>query len=418
MNTIPALFVVTCVMSSTLYASEVNTAAEDYVWQERFNERVELAGTGNADAQFNVGEMYEKGSGVRANLKHAFTWFELAAKQDHQKAQYKIAYMYYRGIGVDANPAKAFQLMEPLAKSGYTRAQYYLALMFETGAGTTRSMDQARQWYNRAAAGGYSPALEALADKKRFPAQSAPIEAAKAEPTHEQPKNLPNLKAALPASVAAGATPVAKSAPKTPPQNTNLLAINNDSIAAALRSEAARGAQMALGLGATSPQLNLPPPPLTTVAGLQTVPQMQPTPPTALLALANGNWVSQANLPIEFLPSKFTSCESSSGRGIECSSKELFKTVGESEIGYKTLATVYAVQPTGEFKITYRNNILKIYRHRDAKTATPRTSADTEIKLGLQETEHHLDCKLENEWTIQCVKNQTQKITISNQGAL
>jgi len=405
MNTIPALFVVTCVLSSTLYGAEVNIVAEDYVWRERFDERMELARAGNAEAQFNVGEMFEKGSGVAANMQNAFTWFELAAKQEHQKAQYKIAYMYYRGEGVDANPAKAFQLMDPLAKIGYARAQYYLALMHETGAGTTRNVDHAYLWYSRAAAGGYTLAAEALADKKRFPAQRTQIETARAELAREQPKNIPNLK------VPAGTTPVQNTLP-----NLNSPVVKNDSIAAALRDEAARGAQLALGLRSAAAHLDLPAPLLTTVAGLQSAIQMQP--PTVYSALTNGNWVSQTNLPVEFLPSKLTSCEPSDDRSIACVSKELVRSLGAAEIGYKTQATVYALQPTGEFKVIYRNNILKINRRHDGKSTTQPAGTDMGIKLGLQETEHYLECKLENERTIQCVKNQTQKITLSNQSAL
>jgi hypothetical protein len=393
-------------MSSTLYAADISTVADDYVWKERFAERMELAGAGNAEAQYNVGEMYEKGSGVLANLKSAFNWFELAANQNHQKAQYKIAYMYYRGEGVETNPTKAFQLMDPLAKIGYARAQHYLALMYETGVGTTRNLGHAQLWYSRAAAGGYAPAVAALADKKRFSEPRSQIETARAEPTREQSKKISNIKA--PASAGAPLT-------KTPLPNVTLPISKNDSIAAALQSEAARGAQIALGLGDSTSHHNLPLPSFTAVAGIQPAIQMQPT---IYSSLAHTNWVSQSNLPVEFLPSKFTACESSNEKNIECVSKELFRVLGDSEIGYKTQATVYAVQPTGEFKISYRNNIVKINRRRDGKDSQKTEDADQGIKLGLQETEHHLECKLENERTIQCVKNKTQKITITRQTAL
>ena len=404
MNTIPVLFVISCLISTMLYAAEANSAEEDYIWQERFTERMELARTGSAEAQFNIGEMYEKGSGVPANMKSAFTWFELAAQQNHQKAQYKIAYMYYRGEGVDANPAKAFQLMDRLAKIGYARAQYYLASMYETGAGTPRNLDYAQLWYSRAANGGYTLAAEALADKKRFPVQPPQIETARAEPASEQPKNIPNVKAPAPA----GAPVVQNTFPAL-----NSPTVKNNSIAAALRNEAERGTQIALGLRPT--HLNFPAQPLTAIAGLQPVIQMPTTPYSVL---TTGNWVSQTNLPVEFLPSKLTSCEPNNENAIECVSKELVRTIGDSEIGYKTQATVYAVQPTGEFKITYRNNIVKINRRRDGKKSTEPSDTDKGIKLGLQETEHYLECKLENERTIQCVKNHMQKITISNQVAL
>ena len=400
MNTIPALLVISCVLSSAIYAADLPSATEDYIWQERFAERMELARTGSAEAQFNVGEMYEKGSGVPANMKSAFTWFELAAKQDHQKAQYKVAYMYFRGEGVDANPTKAFQMMDRLAKIGYARAQYYLASMYETGVGTARNLDHAQLWYSRASVGGYTAATEALADKKRFPAPRVQIEAAVAEAVPELLKATPGVKAIAPT----GTRPV----PNIPSLGSNSPGAKNDLIAAVLRDEVARGTQIALGLGLGSHASHLTTP-LTTIAGLQPIIQQ----PTVYSALMNGSWVSQTNLPVEFLPSKLTSCEPTDEKALECVSKELVRMIGESEIGYKTEATVYAVQPTGEFKISYRNNIVKINRRPNSKAATA-----PEIKLGLQETKHHLDCKLENDWTIQCLKNHTQKIKLSNQVAM
>ena len=407
MNLIPALFVVSCCITSMGYAAEISSSSDDYIWQERFAQRLKLANTGIAEAQFNIGEMYEKGSGIPSNTYSAFIWFELAAKQNHQKAQFKVAYMYYRGEGVPANPAKAFQLMASLAKNSYVRAQFYVGLMHETGSGTPRDMAQAQLWYSRAAKGGNTTAAEILADTKRFPAQLVQSETVRTEPISQPPKNLPDVKR----------TPTQASAPLAP--NTSPIILNSplanmSPITEALRSEVTRGAQIALG-GERPERLDMFPAPPTSVAGLHPAIQMNPTPYSAL---AKGNWVSQANLPVEFLPSQLTACELSNDGAIACVSKYLVRTIGESEIGYQTLATVYAAHSTGDFKITYRNNIVKITRRSDSKNATEPGSADKNIKLGLQETEHRLDCKFENERTIQCVKNQTQKMTITNSTAL
>ena len=408
MNLALVLFVVSCCITSLGYAAEISSSSDDYIWQERFAQRLKLANTGVAEAQFNVGEMYEKGSGIPSSMISALIWFELAAKQNHQKAQFKVAYMYYRGEGVAANPAKAFQLMGPLAKNGYVRAQFYVGLMHETGAGTPRDMVQAQLWYSRAAAGGNSTAAEILADTKRFPAQLVQSEAIRPEPIPQPPKNLPDVKR-VPAQ--ARALP----APNTSPIILHPPLANMSPITEALRGEVTRGAQIALGSERPAERVDLFPAPPTSVAGLHPAIQMSPTPYSAL---AKGNWVSQANLPVEFLPSQLTACELSNDGAIACVSKYLVKTIGESEIGYQTLATVYAAHSAGDFKITYRNNIVKITRRSDSKNATEPGGADKNIKLGLQETEHRLDCKFENERTIQCVKNQTQKMTITNSTAL
>lgn len=413
MQFIPTLFAVSCVMSSMLYAAEVNVAAEEYSWHGRFNESLEQARLGNTEAQFSVGEMYEKGSGVAADLKEAFTWFELAAKHEHKKAQFKIAYMYFIGQGVDIHPTKAFELMERLAKTGYARAQYYLALMYETAPTATRNLELAHLWYSRAAEGGYAPAKQALADNNSFPAQNTTLESKLADPVRPQPKNVPKVKALA----ATSAAPAQNTIPITPAKNLNLPTAITDPVAAAPHKEVAHETQSTIGLSAA--HRDLPTPPLTMVAGLQPATQMQPT--TAYSTLTNGSWVSQENLPVEFLPSKSTSCVPSNERGIECVSKELVRTIGKAEIAYKTHATVYELQPTGEFKVIYLINISTIRHHGGAKHATEQKrtteqiSAEPELKRGLEETEHRLECKLQNERTIQCVENQTQKIMISNQ---
>jgi len=44
---------------------------------------------GNADAQYNLGELYNKGRGVKRNKKTAQKWYEAAAEQGHVKAKYR-----------------------------------------------------------------------------------------------------------------------------------------------------------------------------------------------------------------------------------------------------------------------------------------------------------------------------------------
>ena len=61
-----------------------------------------LAEHGNADAQFNLGIIYNKGQGVPQNCAEALLWFRRAADQGVADAQYNLASMYYGGQGVPA----------------------------------------------------------------------------------------------------------------------------------------------------------------------------------------------------------------------------------------------------------------------------------------------------------------------------
>src|SRR5687767_7686360 len=46
-----------------------------------------LAEEGDAEAQFLLGTMYDKGQGVEEDPEHAATWYTLAANQSHAAAQ-------------------------------------------------------------------------------------------------------------------------------------------------------------------------------------------------------------------------------------------------------------------------------------------------------------------------------------------
>ena len=58
----------------------------------------DAANKGHARAQFNLGEMYENGRGVKQDSKEAVRWYRKAAGQEHASAQFNLGVMYYHGI--------------------------------------------------------------------------------------------------------------------------------------------------------------------------------------------------------------------------------------------------------------------------------------------------------------------------------
>ena len=58
------------------------------------------AKAGDADAQTNVGEIFEKGLGTSPNYQAAAMWYELAAKQGSTRAQFNLGTLYELGNGV------------------------------------------------------------------------------------------------------------------------------------------------------------------------------------------------------------------------------------------------------------------------------------------------------------------------------
>lgn len=66
-----------------------------------------LAAKGNAPAQYNLGQMYKRGVGVKRNYPTAFSWFTRAAQQGYAIAQVDLGLMYVRGQGTLRNNIRA-----------------------------------------------------------------------------------------------------------------------------------------------------------------------------------------------------------------------------------------------------------------------------------------------------------------------
>ena len=68
-----------------------------------FQETLQAAEQGNAQAQLDLGVMYYKGEGVRQDYAQAVQWFRKAAEQGDANAQYNLGVMYTQGQGVRQN---------------------------------------------------------------------------------------------------------------------------------------------------------------------------------------------------------------------------------------------------------------------------------------------------------------------------
>lgn len=130
-------------------------------------------------------------------------------------------------------------------------------------------------------------------------------------------------------------------------------------------------------------------------------------PATVAELLMQGGWFKRA-IPSEVLPSNITSCKELGGKIIECLSKERKRNIGTADIVYTTKSLLFDVEENGNFKVAYRNNVLKVKKQAE----NPDEFADEEVnvKLGWQETEHRLNCQVDqNTKSIDCVKNKFKK---------
>jgi TPR repeat protein len=111
---------------------------------------------GDADAQYNLGVMYDNGEGVPQDDREAVAWYRRAAEQGNANAQYNLGVMYANGRGVPQDDREAVAWYRRAAEQGYADAQYNLGIMYAKGKGVPQDDREAVAWYPpRCRAGRY-----------------------------------------------------------------------------------------------------------------------------------------------------------------------------------------------------------------------------------------------------------------------
>jgi len=65
------------------------------------------AEAGDAEAQVNVGEIFERGLGSEPNYEAALIWYRKAAAQGNTRAQFNLGTLYEQGLGIERDPLAA-----------------------------------------------------------------------------------------------------------------------------------------------------------------------------------------------------------------------------------------------------------------------------------------------------------------------
>lgn len=167
----------------------------------RFKEILPLADAGDAEAQYQIALMYEKGDGTKIDTQQTLKWLLKAAEQGNAKARYKLGWMYANGIivrqdyflaakyyrlgatfnndaesqyrmgelhfngrGVENDYGKAIEYYQLAAKKGHAAAQYILSSMYEEGWGIKQDLVMAYVWLKLAE----NKKAEALAINPKF----------------------------------------------------------------------------------------------------------------------------------------------------------------------------------------------------------------------------------------------------------
>jgi hypothetical protein len=108
-------------------------------YKAAFEEWQPLAELGDAEAQYNLGVMYDQGASVAQDLRKAASWYRKAAEQGFMDAQTNLGMMYYGGEGVSRDSTEAARWLRLAADRGDTEA----AALLEQIAGESSADSQA-----------------------------------------------------------------------------------------------------------------------------------------------------------------------------------------------------------------------------------------------------------------------------------
>ena len=117
-------------------------------------ELVERAEAGDADAQLNLGYMYDHGDGVPENDVEAVKWYRLAADQGDADAQSNLGVMYGIGEGVPKDDVEAVKWFRLAADQGHATAQTNLGYAYFFGNGVPKDDVESYARFNVAGALG------------------------------------------------------------------------------------------------------------------------------------------------------------------------------------------------------------------------------------------------------------------------
>jgi TPR repeat protein len=111
------------------------------------------AETGNAEAQFYLGWMYDNADGVEHDDTEAARWYHRAAEAGYAPAQHYLGLLYADGEGIGQDLSEAEKWFRRAAQQGNAGAQYALGIMYRDGVVVGNDPVEALKWLTLATQG-------------------------------------------------------------------------------------------------------------------------------------------------------------------------------------------------------------------------------------------------------------------------
>lgn len=115
----------------------------------------------SAEAQFNLGTMFQSGEGVEVNKLKAFELYMDSAKLGYVDAMYNVAMLYIDGVVQDSNNESAIYWLKKASTAGDGESSYALAELLSSSP-FMNDRQLSHHYYRMSAKTGYSLAIEKL----------------------------------------------------------------------------------------------------------------------------------------------------------------------------------------------------------------------------------------------------------------
>ncbi len=124
------------------------------------------AAAGSAEAQFELGQLYEIGLGVEQDVEKAVDLYKTAASVDFADAINDLGFLYFQGgLGIVRDPAKALTFFERAANLRHPQAMYNYAALIDDGLVAGKGPLEAGDFLYQSLRAGSAEVYELLRDR-------------------------------------------------------------------------------------------------------------------------------------------------------------------------------------------------------------------------------------------------------------
>ncbi len=150
------------VLTAASAIANYNAGLKAYRYKDYVRALKEFKADGGKDSNYNLGVMYFKGEGVKADHLQGLELFKKAAELGHANACFILGTSYDKGVDVQQNREVAAKWYLKAAMLGHAQAQFNIGLMYTNGEGVEKNHNEAVVWLKKAAVQGHKGAGKLL----------------------------------------------------------------------------------------------------------------------------------------------------------------------------------------------------------------------------------------------------------------